>query len=93
MAMATMLLALAAAATALPEDHPTCLAACATLSCARFAPATCALRDVGGAGLAAALVDRRLVLVGDSVARQVFIALGCLARDALTAVNVTWSTH
>ena len=49
MAMTTMLLALAAAATALPEDHPTCLAACAGLSCARFAPATCAMveRDLG----------------------------------------------
>ena len=32
MTMATMLLALAAAATALPENHPTCLAACAGLS-------------------------------------------------------------
>ena len=61
MTMATMLLALAAAATALPEDHPTCLAACAGLSCARFAPATCAMveRDLGCAcaakGFAAAI--------------------------------------
>ena len=62
MAMATMLLALAAAATALPEDHPTCLAACATLSCARFAPATCAMveRDLGCACAGCACLGRRL---------------------------------
>ena len=62
MATATMLLALAAAATALPEDHPTCLAACATLSCARFAPATCAMveRDLGCACAGCACPGRRL---------------------------------
>ena len=60
MATATMLLALAAAATALPEDHPTCLAACATLSCARFAPATCAMveRDLGCACAGCACLGR-----------------------------------
>ena len=68
MATATMLLALAAAATALPEDHPTCLAACATLSCARFAPATCAMveRDLGCACAGCACLGRRLAAVASN---------------------------
>ena len=68
MAMATMLLALAAAATALPEDHPTCLAACAGLSCARFAPATCAMveRDLGCACAGCACLGRRLAAAAAS---------------------------
>ena len=68
MAMTTMLLALAAAATALPEDHPTCLAACAGLSCARFAPATCAMveRDLGCACAGCACLGRRLAAAAAS---------------------------
>ena len=68
MTMATMLLALAAAATALPEDHPTCLAACAGLSCARFAPATCAMveRDLGCACAGCACPGRRLAAAAAS---------------------------
>ena len=68
MTMATMLLALAAAATALPEDHPTCLAACAGLSCARFAPATCAMveRDLGCACAGCACLGRRLAAAAAS---------------------------
>ena len=67
MTMATMLLALAAAATALPEDHPTCLAACAGLSCARFAPATCAMveRDLGCACAGCACLGRRLAVASN----------------------------
>ena len=87
MAMATMLLALAAAATALPEDHPTCLAACATLSCARFAPATCALveRDLGCACAGCACPGRRLaVAANDTLLNETLLNATALNASAAT---------
>ena len=93
MAMATMLLALAAAATALPEDHPTCLAACATLSCARFAPATCALveRDLGCACAGCACLDRRLAAA--AAANDTLLNETLLNATALNASAATQETE
>ena len=93
MAMATMLLALAAAATALPEDHPTCLAACATLSCARFAPATCAMveRDLGCACAGCACLGRRLAAVAsnDTLLNETLLNATALNASAATQETET----